>query len=235
MSDPESFAARWSRLKHEAANKHQEAVAVQPATEPARASPAADTSAEAQSRSIRANVDAEPPFGPESLPPIDSITAGSDIKAFLRAGVPKHLTQAALRRAWTADPAIRDFIGLAENQWDFTDPAAIPGFGPLEATDDVRQLVAQAMGRLAHSTAVEDREDDAPASERAQVWSEPGEMPVALQPDNAVPEEKAPTDQRPVPEERQRNDDVADAQPATSTTGIGDVRGRRTHGGALPK
>jgi hypothetical protein len=169
------------------------------------------------------------------LPPIHSITAGSDIKAFLQAGVPKDLTRAALRRAWTADPAIRDFIGLAENQWDFTDPAAIPGFGPLEATDNVRQLVAQAMGRLADSTTVGNCKDEAPASERALVRSGPREMPAALQPDNAVPEEKAPSDQRPVPEERQRNDDVADAQPATSTTGIGDVRGRRTDGGALPK
>jgi hypothetical protein len=58
------------------------------------------------------------------------------------------LTKAALRRVWTTDPAIRDFIGLAENQWDFTDPTAMPGFGPLEATDNVRDLVAQAMGKL---------------------------------------------------------------------------------------
>ena len=62
--------------------------------------------------------------------------------------MPAELTKAALRRAWTTDPAIRDFIGIAENQWDFTDPTAMPGFGPLEATDDVRKLVAQAMGKL---------------------------------------------------------------------------------------
>ena len=91
---------------------------------------------------------AEPAFDPTSLPPIESITAGSDIRAFLQAGVPAELTKAALRRVWTTDPAIRDFIGIAENQWDFTDPTAMPGFGPLEATDDVRELVAQAMGKL---------------------------------------------------------------------------------------
>lgn len=231
MSDPEGFAARWSRLKHEAANKAQEAAAVRPAAEPARTAPAVDASGEVQSRSV----DTEPPFDPESLPPIDSITAGSDIKAFLRAGVPKHLTQAALRRVWTADPAIRDFIEMAENQWDFTDPAAIPGFGPLEATDDVRQLVAQAMGRLADSADDRDPEEEILVSESAQVRSEPREVSVALQPNNEVPEEKASSDQRHIPEERQRNVDVADGQPSIPATEIGEIRGRRAHGGALPK
>jgi hypothetical protein len=47
-----------------------------------------------------------------------------------------------------SDPAIRDFIGIAENQWDFTDPGAIPGFGPLRETDDLQSLVAQALGDI---------------------------------------------------------------------------------------
>ena len=85
------------------------------------------------------------------MPSIDSIVAGTDIRAFLQKGVPAELTKAALRRAWTTDPAIRDFIEIAENQWDFTDPTSIPGFGPLRASDDVRQLVSQAMGKLPES------------------------------------------------------------------------------------
>jgi TorA maturation chaperone TorD len=40
------------------------------------------------------------------------------------------------------DPAIRDFIGIAESQWDFNDPTAMPGFGPLTAGNDVAGLVA---------------------------------------------------------------------------------------------
>src|SRR5262245_38943576 len=86
----------------------------------------------------------------DSLPPlpaIDAIVANTDIRAFLRAGVPAELTKAALRRAWTADPAIRDFIGIAENQWDFTDPAAIPGFGTLAPNEDLGRLVAQDLGQ----------------------------------------------------------------------------------------
>jgi len=58
------------------------------------------------------------------------------------------LTRAALRHAWASDPAIRDFIGLAENQWDFNDPNAILGFGPLSASDNLRALLTQEIGSL---------------------------------------------------------------------------------------
>ena len=73
-----------------------------------------------------------------SLPPLESITAESDIRAFLAPGVPPELTRAALRRAWAADPKIRDFVGLAEYDWDFNTPGAMAGFGPLEMTDELR-------------------------------------------------------------------------------------------------
>jgi TorA maturation chaperone TorD len=78
---------------------------------------------------------ASPAFDLASLPPLQSITAGTDIRSFLGSSVPVELTRAALRRAWVTDPAIRDFIGIAENQWDFNDPTAMPGFGPLRAED----------------------------------------------------------------------------------------------------
>src|SRR5262249_4743692 len=80
------------------------------------------------------------------------IVAGSDIRAFLQKGVPAALTRAALRQAWVSDPAIRDFIEIAENQWDFTRPETIPGFGPLGATDEVQSLLAQALGELRNET-----------------------------------------------------------------------------------
>jgi hypothetical protein len=67
------------------------------------------------------------PFDTASLPPIPSISAGSDIRPFLSTGVPADLTRAALRRAWSVDATIRDFIGLSENSWDFNargDPSA---------------------------------------------------------------------------------------------------------------
>ena len=71
------------------------------------------------------------PTGATNLPPIGSIGAGSDIRPFLPPGVPAHLTRAALRRAWSTDPAIRDFIGLSENSWDFNAQDGVPGFSSL--------------------------------------------------------------------------------------------------------
>ena len=55
------------------------------------------------------------------------------------------MTRAALRRAWTSDPAIRDFVGLVENGWDFNDPSAMAGFGAITA-DEVAQLASKIIG-----------------------------------------------------------------------------------------
>jgi hypothetical protein len=147
MSEPENFVVRWSRLKRQS---DREAV---PEADAKHDAPAAGhkLGAEDEPADASAVKPPAPAFDPASLPPIESITAETDIRAFLQSGVPAELTRAALRRVWTTDPAIRDFIGIAENQWDFTDPTAMPGFGPLEPTDDVRKLVAQAMGKLGRS------------------------------------------------------------------------------------
>src|SRR6059058_144326 len=123
MSD-EEFLARWSRRKREA----KAAVDAPPPTEPAE-TPDAAPSATAE-KPANAEVDLA------NLPPFESITAATDITAFLRHGIPPELSRAALRRAWAADPAIRDFVGLAENAWDFNDPHAMPGFGPLDCSEE---------------------------------------------------------------------------------------------------
>ena len=74
------------------------------------------------------------------LPPIESIDAEADIRPFLAPGVPKDLTRAALRRAWSTDPAIRDFIGLSENSWNFNAPSGIAGFASVTTGDTQRAL-----------------------------------------------------------------------------------------------
>ena len=68
----------------------------------------------------------------------------SDIRPFLASGVPADVTRAALRRAWSTDPAIREFIGLSENSWDFNAPGGVSGFGPL-TTDASSRLLARTM------------------------------------------------------------------------------------------
>ncbi len=131
MSD-EDFLKRWSRRKRDVAK------------EEASRAPEPDVATEAAAAPGKT----EAQFDPATLPPIESITSLSDVTAFLREGVPAELTRAALRRVWTADPAIRDFVGLAENAWDFTDPNAMPGFGPLEDTDEVRRMIARVVGEI---------------------------------------------------------------------------------------
>lgn len=119
MTASGNFISRWARLK-----QRNEATVAQP----------------------RPDAVAEEPFDPASLPPIESIVADTDISGFLQSRVPAELTRAALRQAWTSDPAIRDFIGIAENQWDFNDPTAMPGFGPMLEGDRLPELLAQALG-----------------------------------------------------------------------------------------
>jgi hypothetical protein len=130
--DAEDFLRRWSRRK-------------QAARAPVRETEETHREADAghgPSPVAVADVAAVPAFDPASLPPLESIAAASDIRAFLTLGVPEEISRAALRRAWVTDPAIRDFVGLAENQWDFTNPDGVPGFGALDLTPELRRMVA---------------------------------------------------------------------------------------------
>src|SRR6516164_11558217 len=154
MSERETFITRWSRRKRAAPASRSEAELREggdPGALPLPADREPPELADGSSAQIRPK--AEPAVDLGKLPPIDSITAKSDVSAFLAPGVPVELTRAALRRAWTVDPAIRDFIGLSENSWDFNAPDAIAGFGPLEMTDDLRRQVARFVGRNIAGTA----------------------------------------------------------------------------------
>jgi hypothetical protein len=142
MSGSESFLSRWSRRKAESAER-REVVPDGPAPGAAEATP--DGKEAALVGPPEPSEPADGAFDPASLPSIESIAAGADIRPFLQSGVPAELMRAALRRAWATDPAIRDFIGIAENQWDFNDPNAMPGFGPLRAADDGATLAAQTL------------------------------------------------------------------------------------------
>jgi hypothetical protein len=135
--EAENFLRRWSQRKQAATTRARGAGDPPDAAKPETSGPLGDTTETPAD---------QPAFDPKTLPPIESITATSDIRAFLAPGVPEELSRAALRRAWTSDPAIRDFIGIAENQWDFTKPDGVPGFGSLELTPELRQLAARLVG-----------------------------------------------------------------------------------------
>jgi hypothetical protein len=218
MSD-EQFLARWSRRKQEAKAGHVES--------------APEEAAETQGSAPSDRAAAEP-IPPErdlsNLPPIESIDAVTDVTAFLREGIPQELRRAALRRAWSADPVIRDFVGLAENAWDFNDPNAMPGFGPLDYSPEQVDALVRRIVRGVVETADCLPNSLAEVAEDA-ARSAPADASFAESPSPV----KATTDPRPSEETaaaESLSNSVA-SQPAAASEETPPAP--RTHGGALPR
>jgi hypothetical protein len=221
MSD-EEFLARWSRRKREAKAVGDAPPSMQPTEVQNQGSPPPPSAAE------------NPPdteVDLSNLPPIDSITAATDVTAFLRQGIPPELSRAALRRAWAADPAIRDFVGLAENAWDFNDPHAMPGFGPLDCSEEqLAALVDRIVGGVRQvadtlaTAATEQKTASQSADSEHNPLSEPCSEAIS---DLGNPVEISADESPAVP---------AAVQPETSQrAGSGQsLLRRRTHGSALP-
>lgn len=205
----ENSLSRWSRLKREALSRGRGAA---DHDAPACAAGPQDTPPKTALDEGLAD--------PKALPLIDTITIDTDIRAFLKSRVPAVLTRAALRRAWTSDPAIRDFVGIAENQWDFNDPTAISGFGPLLETDDIPALLARAFGQPAELvTAIAELTMVPEPSASAEVVAE---IAIPDQPD--IPDaSNGAADER-----------AAIVHPVADPEGGAPSR-RRAHGGALPR
>jgi len=203
MSDEEAFLARWSRRKRDAA-------------EPAQSPP------ENAAPSTAAVPPAEAPPEPAKLPPIESIGADSDISAFLAAGVPADLSQAALRRAWAADPAIRDFIGLSENSWDFTALDGVPGFGAI-APDDVTRLLKQVMGEAEEAETVAEAVPTAASEPAACETPAPAAAAGEAEETQGKTDESPPTYKVNAAVQNGSGEGESSAAPAP-----------RRHGGALP-
>ncbi len=121
--DDEPFLSRWSRQKR---SRPQPAGPEAPAT------------------------NKELPFDASTLPNIDDLTEGSDFAAFMQKGVPEALQRLALRRMWSLEPSIRDFVEVAENQWDFNAPGGVYGlFQEIEPGTDMSVWLAQATSSIA--------------------------------------------------------------------------------------
>ena len=170
------FLARWSQRKRQA-------------EPPDRETPLADAKVPP---APSAEGDAEPEFDLSSLPKLEDVTETTDITAFLRKGVPEQLRNAALRKSWALDPAIRNYVNPAlEYAYDWNTPGGVPGNSEIGAGVDVAQLVSRIMdgdeSTHAPSAAEPGKE---PASEAAQsgkhdATQKPPELPPqALRSDN---------------------------------------------------
>jgi hypothetical protein len=206
-ANDKGFWARWSRRKRDAgdvAEGPEEAAPMAEAVAADAAPPAAERPA--------CPIPNLPAIDPASLPSIDELTPQSDFSLFLRPGVPAALRSAALRRMWSLDPAIRDFIEVADYQWDFNTVGGLPlGFAG-EFAGDVKKLLAQAIGQPDDAEAPEP-----PRDAQADGMAEAGEASLAA---------PAPVEAPPIAESTAPRSEPQDATAAVSA--------RRRHGGALP-
>jgi len=239
MSDPENFLARWSRRKRDLEQSEAEKLET-PADESTSESelPQATRAVATRDSSGETAAEAEN-FDPASLPPLESITAETDIRGYFARGVPAELARAALRRVWASDPAIRDFVGLSENAWDFNAPETIPGFGPITASDDVAGMMRRLMG-------------EGPAAEPAGASPPPAASPQAPEIPETLPDQQValagggpdsePTSDQPSRRQADERDESGGANsemPATEAEPAANpdipALPARGHGGALPR
>lgn len=145
MSGIADFLSRWSRRKHASAGaKRAETGPAEPvATEAAEATPLAPIDCEDAGAGSHSELSAEEL---ERLPRVEDLTVTTDITPFLRDRVPKALRNAALRRMWSLDPNIREYVGDARDYaYDWNTPGGVPGSGPLLPTDDVKGMIRQVL------------------------------------------------------------------------------------------
>jgi uncharacterized protein DUF3306 len=237
MSESENFIARWSRRKRNAAEEAKAAPSTDPGEEPREGRDSAPVVSGASESS-------DAPFDVTKLPPIETITADTDIRAFLAPGVPAELTRAALRRAWAADPKIRDFVGLSENAWDFNAPGGVAGFGPLEMTDQLREHMMRMVGQSLEGAA-----DPSGSPEQKAQPLRPdvptgsvGAAPEVQRAEFATRAEAAPEKEPQQRGERhdaaaasQRNEGDVAPQPDSGNHDDDQLIAKRLHGRALPQ
>lgn len=195
------FLARWSRLKR--APEKEPA----PELEPPKAASALEPPEPAS-----CPIPGLPEIDLASLPKIEDLTASSDFSIFLKPGIPGALRAAALRKMWSVDPAIRDFINCVDYQWDFNTPGGLPFGFSAELGGDIKKLLAQAIGERdeeEEARLAAELEAKRAAEEAAQPLPEPEPEPEMLVAE--APEEVA-------------------AEPAPEPPPVP----RRRHGGALP-
>lgn len=145
IASGDGFLVRWSRRKRGAAVPEEAAVeavvapeVLAPEPEAPPVAPVAEVAPPAAEREVAAE--------PVSLPSLDSVSLDGNLSAFLRPGVPSGLRHAALRRMWSLDVGIRDFVGPADYAWDYNVEGGVPG-SSLNMVGNLRAMLAQIVGR----------------------------------------------------------------------------------------
>jgi Protein of unknown function (DUF3306) len=237
------FLARWSRRKLEMRQSEPDA---QPVPAPPPETDLQDSEPEPEEAGLT-------PEEVADLPKIEELTPETDIRLFLRRGVPDLLRKAALRRMWSLDPAIREYVSEArEYAYDWNVPGGVPGNGPLLPTDNVEEMLGRIFGDRPRIP------DPLPPAEPAGRVTEPSRAPLdadvtadgAAGPPGPSPDHDEvqqhgllPTDPAPAGESGPGEETVPDETsggsprpaipPSEAATSAG-ISPRRRHGGATP-
>lgn len=123
---------------------------------------------------------------PEEMPPPAETIPLEEIAAWMGRRVPEGWREAALRRVWSADVAIRDFVGPADYAWDWNVPGGAPGWGPMRAIDDIAQLLSRAIGEPLPAPPAQPEPEPAPVIAVAEIPPRPAPLPEL--PPVALPE-----------------------------------------------
>lgn len=198
-SGGDGFLTRWSRRKVEA---KQAEPTIAPASAPDESVvPASECAVDL-----------------DLLPSLEELTEATDITGFLKKGVPEALRNAALRKMWETDAAIRDYVGLAELQWDFNAAAPFAGYGELSLGADIAGMVREiADYHLKPAAKAELSRNEVAAA---------APMPHSA----ALPE---PEDHGPV--DSTLAADLSEGAAETEDDGPAALPPRRRHGGATPR
>lgn len=247
--DNDHFLARWSRRKDEIARTERDAAKDTDTVEGV----AGET---AQAGETAETEKPELPFDLDLLPKLQDITGDTDISLFMNKAVPDDMRNAALRRVWHLNEAIRDYVDPAmEYAWDWNTPGMSPGEA-LEAGYDTAKQIAGMLSSPQDDTLVEGKitgaetgaspgaSETLPAngpatSENAalqQVTDAPAESAPPLQSvrrdDERLsnPRERADIDLR----DAERDETAAKSQSRDLSAEVALQHGRRRHGGATP-
>ena len=225
MSD--GFLGRWARRKRDVRLGERAEAPPTDAQAPEAGAVPNDAAGVPEAAGTEAEIDVL-----AELPSLEDLTAETDLLPFLRAGVPAVLRNAALRKMWSVDPAIRDFVSEArEYAYDWNTPGGVPGLGPLLPGDDVKAM----LGRLFNRDPSEPAGADTVAPEADRAGST--QPDPALAPDPVSPGETAD----PTPDPTLLTEPIPTADPektperpaVTSVKTVTAPRLRR-HGGAMP-
>lgn len=234
------FLNRWSQRKTDA--RRDEDRPDPEATPPTELPPATDAPrAEHPEGAATAQPgDSEVAAQIAALPPLDEITAGTDIRPFLQDFVPRALKNAAMRRAWVSDPIISTHLDVARDYaWEFNAGPLPVGFSNGLGADAVQRgldalNIAPPPERVteAASPAPDAALPDAALSDDSAAVATPQGGPMAETAPDFTPDPALTLDAPTVPASAPAVSSEPLSPEAPAKTGI--RLGLKRHGGALP-